>query len=80
MHAMTAAHRELPFGTKLRVPHGGKAVTVRINDRGPFSAGRSLDLSRAAAGRLGIRRAGTAPVCTRALSQAGGAPAGWRQS
>jgi rare lipoprotein A len=48
--ALTAAHRTLPFGTRVRVtnPANGESVTVRINDRGPFVAGRCLDLSRAA--------------------------------
>ncbi|MCX4387532.1 septal ring lytic transglycosylase RlpA family protein [Micromonospora peucetia] len=48
--ALTAAHKTLPFGTKVRVtnPANGKSVTVRINDRGPFIEGRCLDLSRAA--------------------------------
>lgn len=50
--AMTAAHRSLPFGTLVRVTHKGRSVTVRINDRGPFVRGRSLDLSRGAAQRL----------------------------
>lgn len=54
--AMTAAHKTLPFGTVLRVtnPSNGRSVEVRINDRGPFIAGRSIDLSRAAAEALGI--------------------------
>lgn len=60
---MTAAHRSLPFGTRLRVTHGGKSVTVRVNDRGPFVRGRSLDLSHAAAAKLGMIRAGVATVC-----------------
>lgn len=52
-NALTAAHKSLPFGTKLRVTYKGKSVIVRINDRGPFVRGRSLDLSRAAARKLG---------------------------
>lgn len=56
--AMTAAHRTLPFGSVVRVTYKGRSVTVRINDRGPFTRGRSLDLSRAAA-----RRIGCAGVC-----------------
>lgn len=52
-NAMTAAHRTLPFGTMVRVTHRGRSVIVRINDRGPFIRGRSLDLSRAAARRIG---------------------------
>jgi rare lipoprotein A len=53
-NAMTCAHRSLPFGTKLRVTHGGKSVVVTVNDRGPFVRGRVLDLSTAAARALGI--------------------------
>lgn len=61
--AMTAAHKTLPFGTKLRVSYRGKTVTVRVNDRGPFVKGRALDLSRAAAAELGMLGAGVATVC-----------------
>ena len=57
-NAMTAAHRTLPFGTMVRVAARGRNVVVRINDRGPFVAGRILDLSRGAAQRLGIIDAG----------------------
>ncbi len=60
---LTAAHRTLPFGTKLRVTYRGKSVVVRINDRGPYIKGRSLDLSKAAAQRLGLIPAGVAKVC-----------------
>ena len=62
--ALTAAHRSLPFGTLLRVtaPRTGHRVLVRVNDRGPFIAGRQLDLSGAAADRLAMRRRGTARV------------------
>ena len=58
---MTAAHRSLPFGTLLRVTsaHNGRRVLVRVNDRGPFIRGRSLDLSGAAADRLRMRQRGT---------------------
>ena len=51
--AMTAAHKTLPFGTRVRVTHKGRSVTVRINDRGPFTGGRHLDLSKGAARRIG---------------------------
>ena len=61
--SMTAAHKTLPFGTRLRVTYRGKSVMVRINDRGPFIRGRSLDLSRAAAGALGLIPAGVGRVC-----------------
>lgn len=60
---LTAAHRTLPFGTRLLVSHGGRSVVVRINDRGPATwTGRSLDLSRGAATQLGMIGAGTAHV------------------
>ena len=52
--SITAAHRSLPFGTKLRVTYRGKSVVVRVNDRGPFIRGRSLDLSKAAARKIGL--------------------------
>lgn len=62
---LTAAHRSLRFGTKLRVTNSrnGRAVIVRVNDRGPFIRGRVLDLSRAAANSIGMMRSGTARVC-----------------
>ncbi len=60
---MTAAHKTLRFGTKLRVTYRGNAVTVRVNDRGPYIKGRSLDLSRAAAKKLGLIPAGVDRVC-----------------
>ena len=56
-HAMTAAHRSLPFGTKLKVTHGGRSVVVTVNDRGPFIKGRVLDLSTGAASAVGLTRA-----------------------
>jgi len=54
--AMTAAHRTLPFGTKVRVTNSrnGRSVIVRINDRGPFVKGRSIDLSSGAARAIGM--------------------------
>lgn len=60
----TAAHRSLPFGSKVLVtnPANGRSVTVRINDRGPFTAGRVIDVSRAAANELGLIARGHAPV------------------
>jgi rare lipoprotein A len=54
-NALTAAHRTLPFGSKVRVTYKGKSVIVRINDRGPFIKGRHIDLSRAAARRIGCK-------------------------
>jgi rare lipoprotein A len=64
MNAMTAAHRSLPFGTRLRVTdtRSGRNVVVRINDRGPFIRGRVVDLSVAAARSLGMMGSGVAPV------------------
>ncbi len=56
-NAMTAAHRSLPFGTKLKVTHGGQSVVVTVNDRGPFIKGRVLDLSTGAASAVGLTRA-----------------------
>lgn len=51
--ALTAAHRTLPFGTRVRVTHAGRSVVVRITDRGPFIKGRVLDITPAAASRIG---------------------------
>lgn len=69
MNAMTAAHKTLPMGVYVRVQHKrtGKEVIVRINDRGPFVRDRIIDLSEAAAGRLGILQEGLAPVRVTAL-------------
>jgi rare lipoprotein A len=61
-NAMTAAHRSLPFGTKLRVTHGGRSVIVTINDRGPFIRGRVLDLSTGAARVIGLTGAGVGRI------------------
>ncbi|MDE5456756.1 septal ring lytic transglycosylase RlpA family protein [Bradyrhizobium sp. CSA112] len=61
-NAMTAAHRSLPFGTKLRVTHRGQSVVVTINDRGPFIKGRVLDLSTGAARAIGLTGAGVGHV------------------
>jgi rare lipoprotein A len=63
--ALTAAHRSLPFGTKVKVTNknNGKSVVVRINDRGPFIHGRVLDLSKGAAHQLGFVKSGHTSVC-----------------
>src|ERR1700724_32565 len=61
-NALTCAHRSLPFGTKLRVTHGGRSVVVTVNDRGPFVRGRVLDLSTAAARAVGLTSAGVGRV------------------
>lgn len=62
--ALTAAHRTLPFGSKVRVTNlaNGQSVVVRINDRGPFGRGRVIDISHAAAKEIGMHRSGTARV------------------
>lgn len=64
MHALTAAHPTLPFGTRLRVVNldNGREVEVRVNDRGPSTPGRILDLSYAAARALDAVAAGVIPV------------------
>ena len=61
----TAAHRTLPFGTMLHVSANGRSVVVRVNDRGPFTGKRALDLSRGAARALGIIGRGQARVAWR---------------
>lgn len=63
-NAMTAAHREFPFGTLLRVTNltNGKSVEVTVNDRGPFEKGRIIDLSEGAARIIGMIQPGTAEV------------------
>ena len=68
-NAMTAAHRTLPFGTKLQVTdqRSGKSIQVVINDRGPFHGKRIIDLSKAAATELGFRNRGVTSVCIEAL-------------
>lgn len=77
MHAMTGAHPTLPLPAWVRVTNlqNGRSVEVRLNDRGPFSKNRIIDLSRAAAERLDMIRTGTAMVEVRSLSPAGAAPA-----
>jgi len=64
MNAFTCAHKSLPFQTiqKVTNPRNGKTVTVRVNDRGPFSRGRDVDLSYAAAKEIGMIQAGVIPV------------------
>lgn len=69
-HKLTAAHRSLPLGTKVRVTNfeNGKSVEVKINDRGPYARGRVIDLSRAAAKRLGMEKDGVSIVKIEAKS------------
>jgi rare lipoprotein A len=68
---MTAAHRTLPFGTRVMVTNrnNGRSVTVTINDRGPFIKGRIIDLSRGAAGVIGMTSSGVAPVSITVLGR-----------
>lgn len=67
---LTAAHPRLSFGTKVEVVNqrNGKSVIVRINDRGPFIKGRIIDVSKAAAGHIGMIKSGVAKVCYRVIS------------
>ena len=71
--ALTAAHRSLPLGSRVRVTNvqNGRSVVVRINDRGPFRPGRVIDLSRAAARRIGLLRPGHGPVKLELLATPG---------
>lgn len=72
-NALTAAHRSLPFGTKVLVENlsNGRSVVVRINDRGPFVGGRIIDLSKAAASQIGMIHSGTAKVRVTAAGSGG---------
>lgn len=81
MYAMTAAHRQLPLPTYVAVRHlgNGREIVVRVNDRGPFADNRIIDLSYAAAAKLGMLDSGTAPVEIRTVtpdSVAAGGPDG----
>ena len=71
-NALTAAHPTLPFGTKVKVTNtkNNRSVVVRINDRGPTQAGRVIDVTRAAAGKLGIAKNGTVPVKLEVMAEA----------
>ncbi|WP_223486271.1 septal ring lytic transglycosylase RlpA family protein [Pseudomonas sp. A-RE-19] len=68
-HGLTAAHRQLPFGTRVKITNlnNDRSCVVRINDRGPYSRGRLIDVSREAAEQLGMLRSGTAQVRVQAL-------------
>lgn len=70
-NALTAAHKTLPFGTRVRVTNKntGRSVVVRINDRGPYVGSRVIDLSAAAARVIGVMRTGTAPVVVEVLGR-----------
>jgi rare lipoprotein A len=69
---LTAAHQTLPFGTMVKVTNtkNNRSVVVRINDRGPTQAGRVIDLSRAAAAKLGMLKAGLVPVKLEVVKEA----------
>ena len=68
-NGLTAAHRDLAFGTKLRLTNNenGKSVEVRVNDRGPFVTGRDLDISRGAATALGMKEDGVTTLSVEIL-------------
>lgn len=70
-HGLTAAHRTLAFGSKVRVTNlsNGKDVIVRVNDRGPWGRGRVIDISLGAAKKIGMHKSGTAKVSIHLLSQ-----------
>jgi rare lipoprotein A len=72
-NAMTAAHKTYPLGTRLRVTNeaNGRSVIVRVNDRGPFTAGHDISLTRRAASRLGFIKAGSAKVKMEVVGKAG---------
>jgi rare lipoprotein A len=74
MHGMTAAHRTLPFNTRVRITNleNGQQTELRINDRGPFVGGRIIDLSKTGASTLGLLGQGTAKVRVEAIGFAGG--------
>jgi len=75
MYDLTAAHKTLPFNTKVKVTNlsNGKSVVVRINDRGPFVKGREIDLSKAAAVKIGMIKSGTAKVSLEIVGGSDGA-------
>ncbi len=70
MHKMTAAHKTLPLPSYVEVTNhnNGRKIIVRVNDRGPFHKGRIIDLSYAAAAKLGVTETGTAPVTIRVVT------------
>jgi rare lipoprotein A len=74
MYAMTAAHKTLPFGTRVRVTNlaNRRSVVLTINDRGPFVKGRIIDVSKRAAQALGFERQGKTKVSVQTLAPAGG--------
>ncbi|MDH3966929.1 MAG: septal ring lytic transglycosylase RlpA family protein [Rhodospirillales bacterium] len=74
MYALTAAHKTLPFGTRVRVTNlaNRRSVVLTVNDRGPFVAGRIVDVSKRAAQALGFERQGKAKVSLQVLGRGGG--------
>lgn len=74
--ALAAAHRSLPFGTRVRVENlsNGRSVVVKINDRGPFVGGRVIDVTRGAAERLGMIHSGIAKVKVTVVGGSGKLP------
>jgi rare lipoprotein A len=78
MHALTAAHRTLPFNTWLEVTNlqNGRTVDVRITDRGPFVGGRIIDLSMGAAEKIDMVRIGIVKVRLKVIKAPGGSPGG----
>lgn len=76
MHTFTAAHRTLPLGTVVNVTdqNNGKSVMVTINDRGPYIKGRIIDLSYAAAEKIGLQEKGVSKVAVEVISDANGKP------
>ncbi|RNI32438.1 septal ring lytic transglycosylase RlpA family protein [Rufibacter immobilis] len=68
----TAAHKKLPFGTKVKVtnPRNGRSVKVRITDRGPYAGGRIIDLSKSAARKLDMVKSGVVPVQMKVVKEA----------
>lgn len=74
--ALTAAHKSLPFGSKVRVTNlrNGKSVVVLINDRGPYHRGRIIDLNRFAAQRIGLTASGVAKVRIETVTEVAEAP------
>ncbi len=76
MYAMTAAHKHLPLPSYVEVTHlgNGRRIVVKVNDRGPFVDNRIIDLSYAAATKLGMADTGTAPVAIRVITPAGASP------
>jgi rare lipoprotein A len=65
---LLVAHKTLPFGTRLRLTYRGRSIVVPVRDRGPFIAGRALDMSEAVAEALGAKQAGVVTLCAQRLN------------